>query len=47
MPPGVERALRSDFSAAPSIAQRQRIALAHIEAEKELEPVREGAAGVV
>lgn len=36
-PHNIERALRSDFSAAPSIAQRQRIALAHIEAEKELE----------
>lgn len=36
-PRNIERALRSDFSAAPNIAQRQRIALAHIEAEKELE----------
>jgi Fic family protein len=36
-PRNIERALRSDFSATPNVAQRQRIALAHIEAEKELE----------
>lgn len=36
-PRNIERALISDFSATPDIAQRQRIALAHIEAEKELE----------
>lgn len=36
-PRNVERALSSDFSAMPDVAQRQRIALAHIAAEKELE----------
>ena len=36
-PGNIERALSADFSATPSVAQRQRIALAHIEAEKELE----------
>lgn len=36
-PRNIERALAADFSATPSVAQRQRIALAHIEAEKELE----------
>ena len=36
-PQNIERALGADFSATPSVAQRQRIALAHIEAEKELE----------
>ncbi|KQU75993.1 cell filamentation protein Fic [Rhizobacter sp. Root16D2] len=36
-PAYIDRALRHDFSATPDIAQRQRIALAHIDAEKELE----------
>jgi len=36
-PRNIERALSSDFSATPNVAQRQRIALAHIDAEKELE----------
>ena len=36
-PVNIERALSADFSAAPHVAQSQRIALAHIEAEKELE----------
>ncbi len=36
-PLNIERALRDDFSAKPEIAQRQRIALAHIQAESELE----------
>lgn len=36
-PRNIERALSADFSTTPSVAQRQRIALAHIEAEKELE----------
>jgi Fic family protein len=36
-PGNIERALRADFSATPTVAQRQRIALAHIEAEKHLE----------
>ncbi|WP_031409114.1 Fic family protein [Thiomonas sp. FB-Cd] len=33
----IESALRKDFSDKPDVAQRQRIALAHIEAERELE----------
>ena len=33
-PKNIERALSADFSATPSVAQRQRIALAHIEAER-------------
>lgn len=36
-PGNIERALRADFSSTPGVAQRQRIALAHIEAEIELE----------
>jgi Fic family protein len=36
-PRNIERALEADFSATPGVAQRQRIALAHIEAEKALE----------
>lgn len=36
-PRNIERALSADFSNKPDIAQRQRIALAHIEAEAELE----------
>lgn len=36
-PANIERALSADFSVTPSVAQRQRIALAHIEAERELE----------
>lgn len=36
-PQNVSKALKKDFSANPEIAQRQRIALAHIEAERELE----------
>jgi Fic family protein len=36
-PRNIERALAADFSAKPDVAQRQRIALAHVEAEKELE----------
>lgn len=36
-PRNIERALNADFSATPKVAQRQRIALAHIGAEKELE----------
>lgn len=36
-PANIERALRQDFSAKPETAQRQRIAIAHIEAERELE----------
>lgn len=37
-PANIERALHSDFSIKPDVARRQRIALAHIEAERELEP---------
>jgi Fic family protein len=36
-PQNIDRALRQDFSSTPDVAQRQRIALAHIDAEKELE----------
>lgn len=36
-PANIERALNQDFSQQPDIAQLQRIALAHIDAEKELE----------
>ena len=36
-PANIERALHADFSASPDVARHQRIALAHIEAEQELE----------
>lgn len=36
-PANIERALRSDFSDKPDVAKGQRVALAHIEAERELE----------
>lgn len=36
-PSNIDRALRADFSEKPDIAKRQRLALAHIEAESELE----------
>jgi len=36
----IESALRKDFSATPGIAKRQRIAVAHIAAEKELEGLK-------
>jgi Fic family protein len=36
-PLNIERALRRDFSEEPDVAKLQRLALAHIEAEKELE----------
>lgn len=36
-PAHIERALHQDFSARPDVARRQRLALAHIEAERELE----------
>lgn len=38
-PLNIDRALKKDFSDEPAIAQRQRIAMAHIDAEKELEPL--------
>ncbi|MBT9495036.1 MAG: Fic family protein [Paucibacter sp.] len=36
-PLNIDRALKADFSAQPGVAQRQRIALAHIDAERALE----------
>jgi Fic family protein len=36
-PRNIERALKHDFSDKPSVATRQRIAIAHMEAERELE----------
>jgi Fic family protein len=36
-PANIERALRHDFSEKPDVAMRQRVAVAHIEAEQELE----------
>lgn len=36
-PKNIERALRQEFSAKPEVAKLQRLALAHIEAERELE----------
>ncbi|MET3917547.1 Fic family protein [Variovorax sp. OAS795] len=36
-PMNIERALRRDFSDQPDVAKHQRVALAHIEAERELE----------
>lgn len=36
-PRNIERALRRDFSGTPDVAKLQRLALAHIEAERELE----------
>lgn len=36
-PANIERALHQDFSSTPDVARRQRIALAHIEAERDLE----------
>jgi Fic family protein len=36
-PDNIERALHADFSRSPDVARRQRLALAHIEAEQELE----------
>lgn len=38
-PQNIARALKADFSARPDIAQRQRIAVAHIEAERTLETI--------
>lgn len=36
-PGNIDRALKADFSKRPDVARRQRLALAHIEAERELE----------
>ncbi len=41
-PQDIGRALKNDFSNKPDVARRQRIALAHMEAEKELESLAEG-----
>lgn len=38
-PVNIERALKADFSDKPDVAKRQRVALAHIEAERELEQI--------
>jgi len=38
-PANIARALRAEFSERPDVAQRQRIALAHIDAERELERI--------
>lgn len=38
-PKNIERALNADFSTVADVAQRQRLALAHIEAEQELEAI--------
>lgn len=40
-PRNIERALRRDFSGKPDVARLQRLALAHIEAERELESLVE------
>jgi Fic family protein len=39
-PLNIEKALKSDFSKRPDVARRQRIAVAHIDAEKELEALQ-------
>jgi len=36
-PRNIDRALKADFSTQPAVAKRQRLAVAHIEAERELE----------
>jgi Fic family protein len=40
-PHNIERALKQDFSNRPDIAKLQRVALAHIEAERELEQIQQ------
>ncbi len=42
----IERALHQDFSNKPEVAQLQRIAIAHIEAERELESLVQNSVGV-
>jgi len=44
LPRDIERALRKDLSGEPDIARRQRLAVAHIEAERELEQAAPGSA---
>ena len=46
-PVNIERALRRDFSDKPDVAKRQRVALAHIEAERELEEIVTTEAGAL
>lgn len=46
-PVNIERALRRDFSDKPDVARRQRVALAHIEAERELEEIVTTEAGAL
>lgn len=46
-PANIERALRRDFSDTPDVARRQRVALAHIEAERELEGIVTTEAGAL
>jgi Fic family protein len=45
-PKNIERALHQDFSNRPEVAQLQRIAIAHIEAERELEGLVQNGVGV-
>ncbi|QFZ87610.1 Fic family protein [Variovorax paradoxus] len=46
-PVNIERALKEDFSDKPDVAKRQRVALAHIEAERELEGIVATEAGAL
>ena len=46
-PMNIERALRQDFSDQPDVAKRQRVALAHIEAERQLEEIVGSEAGTL
>lgn len=46
-PVNIERALRKDFSDKPDVAKRQRVALAHIEAERALEGIVTTEAGAL
>lgn len=46
-PLNIERALKREFSASAEVAQLQRVALAHIEAERELEALIEQGAGAL
>ena len=46
-PINIDRALNANFSEKPDIAKRQRIALAHIEAEKELESLGQSEATIL
>jgi len=46
-PRDIDRALQHDFSKSPDVARRQRVAVAHIEAERELERLADDEAGVL